>query len=129
MSRRHLWTALLACVGTLGVAGAATAQTATQTLDNLLPAHAEAFGAGGRPVLDLSALRASASPYAEAGALRAAGIARTALDHRFAPDDVTGSAGFLCGLVPGVEKTGAAAAAGYDPQGRFLGTRLSYTFR
>lgn len=58
-----------------------------------------------------------------------AGIARTAIDRRFGDDDAVGSFGYLCGLNPGQKMSGAAGAAGYDPMGKFLGTKLSFAFR
>lgn len=61
----------------------------------------------------------------------AAGIAPaspTAVDGRLS-SRVTGSAGFLCGLQPGVDNTGAATAVGYDPHGRFVGAKLSLMFK
>ena len=64
----------------------------------------------------------------DAGALRAAGIARTSVDHQFASKDVEGSFGFLCGLQAGQTDHGAAAAHGYDPQGRFVGAKLKLSF-
>jgi len=68
-------------------------------------------------------------PYAQAHALKSAGIAKTAIDRRLDGDeDVTGSLGFLCGLQPGARRTGAAAARGVDPSGRFLGAKLSVAF-
>lgn len=71
-----------------------------------------------------------ARPDAEAYGLKRAGIARTAVDRRFnTAEDLTGSLGFLCGLQPGAERSGAAAARGYDPSGRFLGAKLSLAFR
>jgi hypothetical protein len=67
-----------------------------------------------------------ATPYAEAYALKSAGIARTAIERR--SEDATGALGFLCGLQPGTARTGAASARGYDPSGRFLGAKLSFAF-
>lgn len=65
--------------------------------------------------------------YAEAYALRSAGVAKTAVSQT--DDDVTGSLGFLCGLQPGQKLSGPAAARGYDPNGRFLGAKLSVALR
>jgi len=66
----------------------------------------------------------------EAYTLRRAGIAKTSMERRFAEaDDVTGSLGFLCGLQPGQKPSGAAAARGYDPNGRFLGAKLSFALK
>jgi hypothetical protein len=83
------------------------------------------------PVLDLTlpgTRRAQA--FAQSNALRAAGVARTALDHRFSRDDeVVGSLGFLCGLHENLDTSGGARAYGSDPNGRFLGAKLSFAFR
>jgi hypothetical protein len=65
---------------------------------------------------------------AEDAALRRAGIVRTAIESRLT-DDAAGAVGFLCGREPGAGRTGAAAARGVDPSGRFLGARLSLAFR
>ena len=71
-----------------------------------------------------------AAPYAEAYNMRVAGIAKTSVESRLAEnDDVTGSLGFLCGLQPGQKPTGAAAARGYDPNGRFIGAKLSIALK
>jgi hypothetical protein len=68
--------------------------------------------------------------YADAYGLKSRGLARTAIDGRFDPDDdVIGAVGFLCGLQPGARRSGAAAARGVDPTGRFLGAKLSLAFR
>ena len=79
------------------------------------------------PTLHLSALRQSINlTDAQAEALRT-GIARTAVDHKFA-DSLTGSLGFLCGLHGPVDYT-ASPVRGADPQGKFLGAKLSLAFR
>ncbi len=100
-------------------AGAAQAQQASP-IDPTAPPAAAAQ-------LDLTRIR---SPFAltdaQAAMLRA-GIATTAVDHRFA-DRLTGSLGFLCGL-HGETYQGAAAMRGSDPDGRFLGAKLSLAFR
>ena len=71
-----------------------------------------------------------AAPYAEAYALRTAGIAKTSVESRLSEsDDITGALGFLCGIQPGQKPTGAAAARGYDPSGRFLGAKLSIALK
>ena len=57
------------------------------------------------------------------------GVAQTAVDHRFGAGGLVGSAGFLCGLHPGPDNNGAATAYGYDPQGRFVGAKLSIAFK
>jgi len=61
-------------------------------------------------------------------AVRASGMARTSVDRRL-ESGLTASAGFLCGLHPGAERDGGAAASGFDPHGRFLGAKLSFAFR
>ncbi len=57
-----------------------------------------------------------------------AGVARTSVDRRLTSDGLVGSAGFLCGMQPGASSQGAVAARGFDPQGRFLGAKLSLGF-
>lgn len=66
---------------------------------------------------------------AEAHAMKRAGIARTAVDRQLSGDDLTGYLGFLCGIQPGADRNGAAAARGVDPSGRFVGAKLSLAFR
>lgn len=75
------------------------------------------------PVVPLTLHRS----YAEAYALRQAGMAKTAVSQT--DDDVTGALGFLCGLQPGQKASGPASARGYDPNGRFLGAKLSIALR
>lgn len=71
-----------------------------------------------------------ARPVLQTNTLDSAVFARTAIDHRFAgQSNVTGSLGFLCGLQPGHNDTGGAAAYGVDPHGRFVGARFSIAFR
>jgi hypothetical protein len=57
------------------------------------------------------------------------GVARTAVDHPFGKGGVVGSAGFLCGRGAGPDNNGAATAYGYDPEGRFVGAKLSFAFK
>jgi hypothetical protein len=75
------------------------------------------------------ALRLPPSPYDSQQALKAAGIARTGLDHSFAGAAATASVGFLCGLAPAEAAVGAAGARGVDHDGRFLGAQLRLGFR
>ena len=42
--------------------------------------------------------------------------------------DATGEAGFICGLMPHPDTSGAAAAFGHDPHGRFVGAKLRVAF-
>jgi hypothetical protein len=62
----------------------------------------------------------------EAYALRSAGIARTSVDAKAGA--VSGSLGLLCGRQPDVGMSGAAAANGYDPDGKFVGGQVSLKF-
>ncbi len=114
--RFAVWTLLAA----LAAAGAAQAQTAPLKLD-LAAARSSA-------PLDLSVMRNGAGlTDAEAEALRR-GIARTAVDHKFA-DRLVGSLGFLCDPQASMQYDRAAAMPGSDPQGKFLGAKLSFAFR
>ena len=60
--------------------------------------------------------------------VRIRGVAQTSVDAPLG-DDATGSLGFMCGLKPGAEKYGVAAARGYDETGRFVGAKLRVAFR
>lgn len=108
----------------LALAGTARAGASTDALNAAVraaPPAAAPEAAKGRVLLP--------DAYAEAYALRSRGLARTAIDGRIDPDeDVTGALGFLCGLQPGARRSGAAAARGVDPTGRFLGAKLSLAF-
>ena len=86
------------------------------------PLRDAAFRTNARPVAAI-ALPASAEPA------RPAGVARTSIDYRFDGDGLDGSLGFLCGLQPSAATSGAAAATGVDPHGRFLGVKLHMIFR
>lgn len=84
---------------------------------------------GVQPMLDVSGARPMlVLRNTSASALRGAGISRTAVDRRFAGEAVEGSFGFLCGLKAGQTDRGSAAVRGYDPQGRFLGAKLRFSF-
>ena len=110
------WSALAA----LAAAGAAQAQTA--------PLKFDLAAAQSSTALDLSAARSGAGlTDAEAEALRT-GVARTAVDHKFA-DQLTASLGFLCDPKASMQSGGAVAMPGADPQGKFLGAKLSFAFR
>ena len=110
-----------ACTAVLVLwAGAGHAQTAPLKLD-LAALQASA-------PLDISAVRSPTGlTDAQVSALRE-GIARTAVDHQFA-DRLTGSLGFLCDPHPSMQFDGLAARPGADPQGKFLGAKLSFAFR
>ena len=109
----------------LAAAGAACAETATEAA--LRAAVMAPRSAVSRPGDVPNAQVTLAAPYAEAYALRTAGVAKTAMSET--DDDVTRSLGFLCGLQPGQKPTGAAAARGYDPNGRFIGYKLSVALK
>ena len=114
--RFAVWTVLAA----LAAAGAARAQTAPLKLD-LETVRSSA-------PLDLSIMRNGAGlTEADAEALRR-GIAHTAVDHRFA-DRLVGSLGFLCDPQASMQYDRAVAMPGSDPQGKFLGAKLSFAFR
>lgn len=78
------------------------------------------------PRLDLSRL---ASPYDAGQAMKAAGIAHTAIDHSLPGQAATASVGFLCGGQPNTGTSGAAGALGVDRDGRFVGAQLRLGFR
>lgn len=60
---------------------------------------------------------------------RIEGVAKTSVESRFGVRDAaTGEAGFLCGLLPHPDTSGAAAAYGHDPDGRFVGAKLRLAF-
>jgi hypothetical protein len=108
----------------LACAGAARADTAAEALRAAVMTPKSAISRlGDAP----NARIILPAPFAEAYALRQAGIARTAVSG--GDDEVTRAMGFLCGLQPGQKPTGAAAARGYDPSGRFLGAKLSVAFK
>ncbi|WP_296600599.1 hypothetical protein [Phenylobacterium sp.] len=107
-------------------AGSACAETAVEAL-MAAPLKTAPKGL----VLDVAPPRAAFSPrFDGAPAPRIAGVAKTAVDHRFDDPGVVGSLGFLCGLEAGAERqSGAAAMRGYDPSGRFVGAKLRLAFR
>ncbi len=114
--RFAVWTILMA----VAAAGAAQAQSAPLKLDLAAAQSAASF--------DLSTTRSAAGlTDAEAEALRT-GVARTAVDHHFA-DRLTASLGFLCDPHAAMQYDSAAAMPGADPQGKFLGAKLSFAFR
>lgn len=135
-SKAHLLITATAAFGAL--AGAAAAQPLDIRLTDRPPTEAGAaatFAAPGveaaRPAPDLAnPLDPLAPTVVQADTLSTAVFAKTALDHRFeGRSDLSGSIGFLCGLQPGHADSGAAAAYGVDPHGRFVGAKLSIAFR
>jgi len=91
------------------------------------PLSLSSTSANAQPRLDLSRL---ASPYDAGQAMKAAGIAHTAIDHSLqGQSDVTASVGFLCGGQPNTGTSGASGALGTDRDGRFVGAQLRFGFR
>ena len=91
-----------------------------------------ATGAPGRPLLDLSARRpAITADYGPQIAAKGPFLGHTAVDHRFSPDGVVGSVGYLCGI-DGLARDGeggAGPASTFGHQGTFLGASLGYAFK
>lgn len=120
MTRQSLRLAALAATLAFA-AGAAHAQSLAEAVF-ARPATAPAAAASG-PAISVRL----ADPDGEAPL--PPGVARTAVDHRFAKDGAMASVGFLCGLDSRVEQGGAMRAYGDDPQGRFVGAKLHIAFR
>lgn len=115
----------IAVLAALAAAGAARAETPAEALRAAVLAPKAPIS---RPGVDAPNARITlAAPYAEAYALRTAGVAKTAVSET--DDEITRSLGFLCGIQPGQKPTGAAAARGYDPSGRFIGYKLSVALK
>jgi hypothetical protein len=100
-----------------------------------------AFGAGAAaaPPTPPSAVRLDLSPpaaglerpYSRAGAIETAAPPRTAVDHRFSRDGLTGEAGYLCGIGgigPDAAPPGGGPSSLWNHQGTFLGAKLGYPF-
>jgi hypothetical protein len=83
-----------------------------------------------RPMPDLAdPLDPLAPTQLQAKTLDSAVFARTAVETRLAGrSDLTGGFGFLCGIQPGHNEGGGAAAYGSDPHGRFVGAKFSLAF-
>jgi hypothetical protein len=120
---------LLAAIAGAGIAAASAAQSAPLSAmtgaDGLRQAVFRADA--GAPVT--SPGPALSLPYDKAAPIVSPGVAQTAVDHHFSSGGLVGSAGFLCGLRPSVDNNGASTTTGYDPEGRFVGAKLSYAFR
>ena len=131
-------TTRLAALSALAAIAALPCAAQAQALDLRLPAtpataplaYSPLPSAPAKAVPDLAnPLDPLARPVLQTNALDSAVFAKTAVDHRFAgKSNVTGSVGFLCGLQPGHNDTGGAAAYGSDPHGRFVGTKFSIAF-
>jgi hypothetical protein len=126
---------LIAAAASFAVAGAARAQPLDLSLRPLAAAPAAPVvrpaDAAARAVPDLAnPLDPMAPTKLQSKTLDTAVFARTAVERHFARrDDLTGSFGFLCGLQPAHAESGAAAAYGADPHGRFVGAKFSIAFR
>ena len=106
-------------------AGAAHAEAPAQTL----------IAAQAQPILqsrlsDATTLNgAVSSRFQEAAALKGVGMARTSFDASLNRRGASGAFGFLCGRPDSLDDRAAASPYGSDPHGRFLGARLSLSFR
>lgn len=135
MIRLPLPIAAAVVSGLVAAAGAAGAQPLDLSLRALAAAPASPVprpaDAPARSVPDLAnPLDPMAPTKLQSKTLDTAVFARTAVERRLGRrDDLTGSFGFLCGLQPGHTESGAAAAYGSDPHGRFLGAKFSVAFR
>ena len=105
------------------LSGAAHGQPVQMSLD---PALADASKLRMSPI-DLSAVQAAGFTDAEAQALRT-GVAKTSVDQRFS-QGLTASLGFLCDPHAAIKYDAATARPGADPEGKFLGAKLSLAFR
>lgn len=116
-------------------AGAASAQPLDLSLRPLAAAPATPVArpadAPARAVPDLAnPLDPMAPTRLQSKTLDTAVFAKTAVERHFTrSSDVTGAFGFLCGLQPAHTESGAAAAYGSDPHGRFVGAKFSIAFR
>jgi hypothetical protein len=107
--------ALFAALALGGVAQAEVRPAAAPKL-SLAPAKALDLTAPGLPVL-----------YSRAPTPLPPGVARTSVEGKVAGDAQFG-AGLLCGLKPNADDSGAGRARGYDPDGKFVGAKLAFSF-
>lgn len=105
----------LAAALALAQGGMASAEVAAPRLA-LAPARPLDLTAPGLPVL-----------YSRAPTPLPPGVARTSVEGRVAGDARLG-AGLLCGLKPNADDSGAGRARGYDPDGKFVGAKLAFSF-
>ena len=110
--------ATLALVAAFALVGAAQAEVrpAVAPKLSLAPAKPLDLAAPGLPVL-----------YSRAPAPLPPGVARTSIEGKVADDALLG-AGLLCGLKPNADDSGAGRARGYDPDGKFVGAKLAFSF-
>jgi hypothetical protein len=108
--------ALVAAVALAGTAQAEVAAPAAAPRLSLAPARPLDLTAPGLPVL-----------YSRAPTPLPPGVARTSVEGKVAGDALLG-AGLLCGLKPNADDSGAGRARGYDPDGKFVGAKLAFSF-
>ena len=106
----------LAAVIALGGVASAEAVPPSPKLA-LAPAKPLNLTAPGLPVL-----------YSRAPAQLPRGVARTSVEGAVPGGDATFGAGLLCGLQPNADDSGAGRARGYDPDGKFVGAKLAFSF-
>jgi hypothetical protein len=124
---------VLIAVAAAALAGAAQAQPRDLRLPEpaIAPLATVTFaGVPAKAIPDLAnPLDPIARPVLQPGVLDSAVFAKTSIDHKFDRDSrLSGSVGFLCGRQAGHD-TGAGAAYGVDPHGRFLGAKFSIAFK
>lgn len=104
----------LALTAAIALGGVAPAEPVRPKL-SLAPAKPLNLTAPGLPVL-----------YSRAPTPLPPGVARTSVEGK-AGDAMLG-AGLLCGLKPNADESGAGRARGYDPDGKFVGAKLAFSF-
>src|SRR5689334_19881247 len=110
--------ALPLLIGALALCGAAHAEGQGPRLV-LTPPKA--------PAADAAALNAAVlAPDRQSHALPQPGVAKTAIDRRF--ERASGALGFLCGRPDSLDERAKSQPLGSDPEGRFLGARVSVPF-
>lgn len=124
---------ILLTAAALTLASAARAQPLDLSLPSANTASVALIplaGGPAKPIPDLAnPLDPQARPVLQTNTLESAVFAKTAIDRKLAGNQrITASAGLLCGLQPGHNDTGAGAAYGIDPHGRFVGTKFSIAF-
>ena len=86
-----------------------------------------AAGSDARPLSDLSRAVFASSRIPQVS--RIPGVAKTAVEYGRTKDGgAAGALGFLCGLKPSADRSGAGQAYGVDPTGRFVGAKLRVAF-
>jgi hypothetical protein len=100
-------------------------------------AQAEAVRPAVAPRLSLAPAQSMAKPldltspglpvlYSRAPTPLPPGVARTSVEGK--AGDAQLGAGLLCGLKPNADESGAGRARGYDPDGKFVGAKLAFSF-